>query len=400
MRVAMLLGLLVGCYDGFESREGQLELEPVDLVVGPMEGFTPDHPMIVGSELCADVRCGDGQATCPGDDLVDACFATSASGGLDATASDCVEAVAEGAGAWIFDPVACDANADGYAPIPDGVDVVVVGPDLVEARLDQWVEALIHEDGVVAVGGGFPDDWTVAEGEPFRIVEGGHLRLPITLWHPDHDVSVAYTDARATVELVTTSGTGPSLDRPNPGWVWLEADEGATGELRFSVATASWTLGEVVGVADDPGSLELVVAFVDEGGGKRSPLGARAVVRDRDGNLVYGTPVTWVLVEGDLAIDPGGDLPGDDYAILTDACLPPSERAGERTAVLEVRHGDLVSTVELAWTAPAGDGSDDTFQEDPLCHHGGGGCGCQTGGTGAAWLGVLLGVVLVRRRRA
>lgn len=400
MRVTLVLGLLAGCYDGFETREGQLELEPVDLVVGPYEGFTPDHPMIVGAELCADVRCGDGQTTCPGDELVDACFATSASGALASTAPDCVEAVAEGAGDWAFDPVPCDANADGYAPVADGVDVVVVGPELVEARLDPWVEDLVHEDGVIPMGGGFPDDWTPAAGEPFQVVEGGHLRLPITLWHPDHEVAVAWTDARATVEIAATGGAVPTVDRPAPGWVQLEAEPGAAGELRFSVATASWTVAEVVGVPDDPGSVELVVAFVDEGGGKASPLGARAVVRDRDGALVFGTPVTWVLLEGDLAIEPGGDLPGDDYALLRDACLPPSERGGERTAVLEVRHGDLVSTVELAWTAPVGDGADDAFADDPFCHHGGGGCGCQTAPAGAAWLGGLLGVLALVRRRA
>lgn len=142
-----------------------------------------------------------------------------------------------------------------------------------------------------------------------------------------------------------------------------------------------------------------------EPSGDRTPFGTRAVVRDANGRLIYGTPITWKVAEGDLAVSPGAadglsDLPGADYAYLDDSCVRPSENVGQRTVILEAAFGDLIDSMELTWTARTEPLSDEGWEPSEHCQSDG--CSCSSApdaAAGPAALALLLPMALLGRRR-
>ncbi|MFY0540252.1 hypothetical protein [Nannocystis pusilla] len=92
-------------------------------------------------------------------------------------------------------------------------------------------------------------------------------------------------------------------------------------------------------------SLEIVAAFAHE------PLGARAIVRDGEGRVIVGAPVTWSLVEGELALATVNEFTPPEYTMIGDDCVPPPTAPESRRAVLRAQLGELSDELEIEWTA-------------------------------------------------
>ena len=396
---------LSGCYSGFDTAGGQLHLDPTDtVVVEPYVGLIPnDTSLMEGTEVCAAITCSDQDATCPKEIDVASCFDQSAEGG-SISGDGCALAETAGTFVWHFDPVAdvaaCGADPGTYAPAPDSVSFEVVAATEVTPVLLQWAERGA-EASLVAAAGSFPDDWRVPDGQPFQVVDGGLLRLPVAFQRDSDARIVAWDTAAVDLEVVTTAGDEPAVTFPQPGWVALTPVAGGTSEVRVRDGTEEWVAGTIVGVEPEVASIEVVVALTEDGDGITSPLAARAVLRDGSGTLVYGAPLTWTLADGDLLVETSDtDLPGPDYVLLEDACVaPPTDAPETRTATLEASFGGLTGSATFDWVAPV---STAPFAPDPACAiepPGSAEQGCTCGGGGApGWgLGMLL-AALARRR--
>lgn len=404
---AVLPLLLAGCYQGFDTEEAQLRLMPDESVVTePFLGLFPaNSPLLQGSELCATVSCG-ADASCPSELLVGDCYEQTVEGGVLLN-RDCVSAPDVGTLVWHFDPIddltKCGADPAAYAPLPDRATLTVVPAEEITAAWEQWAEAAAAES-LEPVGVAFPDDWTVAEGEPFHVVAGGTLLLPVVLRHPKWAGAVAYDADLVQISVVTTGGTAPVVTVPHPGWVRIAPSAGSEGEVRVAVGGQEWVAGRFVGVAPAIASIEVVPAYVASEG-ERLPFGARAVVRDAAGTLLYGAPIAWTVTAGALAIEPGAtDLPGPDYAMLRDACLrPPKDAPETRRVTFEARVGEIADAADLSWLVTVPEAPADDFRADAFCQDADAGligCGCDSGRAGGAPLLALALLAARRRQRA
>lgn len=178
---------------------------------------------------------------------------------------------------------------------------------------------------------------------------------------------------------------------------------------------------ELIGVsADAAASLDLIALVEAESG---SPWYAFAEVRDAEGRVLHGAPVEWSMQTGALAVTPG-DLTLEtrtaDHALLGTHCEPHSTVPIERNVVLRARFGELEDTVELHWTDAAVDpepGGGWSFEPDEACLYASDetdgetgddpgaevddGCGCTSERESpGAWVLGLIGLGLLRRRRA
>lgn len=371
--ITTFIAIATGCDDGFTSANEQLHFKPTaDLVVDHLEGFDPDHPILEGTELCATITFFEGWES--------SCFAPTASGPAEVTADDCIELTDPGAVQWQWTPNPyCLDDEDPL--VPDWVDLQVVSVDEADARLTQWVEeVLLGADELV----GFdpPKDW-LSKNSVYRVVEGGWLSLPITFDHPDYDGEVAFNDSRTEVEVV---GEGVRIERHDPGWIQIRADAGGRADLFVQYGERRWKVAEIIGVKDNPAEIELVPVVTD------TPLGMRAVVRDRDGHVVYGTPIEWTLKSGHMAVQSGTDpYFGPDYVVLSDACIDGPEAVGPRQATIRAAGKGARADVDLDWTV-----SEAPAELHPECQEARG-CGCNSAPSGASW--VLLSAVLIAIRR-
>ncbi|PRP93501.1 hypothetical protein ENSA7_79290 [Enhygromyxa salina] len=123
--------------------------------------------------------------------------------------------------------------------------------------------------------------------------------------------------------------------------------------------------------------LELVATYAREDAGPRewgTPRHVVAVARDAAGHRVVGPPVEWTLTQGNLALTAFGER-----LALEDICSDSPKVARSDSATIEARIGEVVSSVELEWTALP---DDRRRREDPNCEQVG--CSCSSGGDGGA----------------
>jgi hypothetical protein len=154
--------------------------------------------------------------------------------------------------------------------------------------------------------------------------------------------------------------------------VTVTPDIDSAAAVRFAIGGAEWPLVEVRSASlAEVASVEIVAAyFTDHEAGTSSPAGARAVVRDAAGGLVWGAPVVWSLDEGLLALgDPQVTLPGADYVAIADSCVPPSENRGLHAAVLRATLGERSVTKDLDWRVAEGL-TDEGWEASPNCVEG------------------------------
>jgi hypothetical protein len=307
----------------------------------------------------------------------------------------------------------CGSEAVAAAAVPDRFRLQVVGPDGLRGRLEWWQERLAEIHLHPGPRGSFPSDWIPAVDEPLRLVPDVEVMFPVVLV----DAAGGGVARDTWLQLFEyRDGVAPRVLEPlEDGSVLFPVSIGA-GER--STLTLEVLLDVELPVAeveatpvDHAASLAITVAYEPEREPEQwaAPYAARALVRDAEGHMMLGAPVVWSLVEGHLAMVPGGD--GDvvvgppEYLSLADACVAPPAAPQARRAILRAELGTLVDEVELEWTAfPEEEPSDEPFEADLACQLAGDadelearGCRCTTRSSGD--LGWMAWAV-VRRRRA
>jgi len=416
--VVALAVVMCGCpsYE-FMSEGEHWTFTTEELATDAYGGFDNSTAVLAGSEICAvaayDQAIPDGHHVA---DVVDECFEPSVEGPatydwLDATL--CIRLEEAGEVTWALDPAECEATASGFEPLADRVVFQVADRSTVTAEIQQWVEEYA-EESLKPASGTFPTDWMVPAGEPMRLVAGQRVNLFVQLLGEDGE-PVAWREGEGVLSARTTSGTLEQADEYlSPGWIGLTLEPGAEAELVLSHGDDEWIAGTVTGVdAGDAATLEVVAALLgdDDAGSLSDPMGARAVVRDSDGNLLLGAPVEWVLEDGDLVLAPGPDpdgesldyLPGADYLHVEDICIAPEDNFGERTATFSARLGTLSDSVTLTWIHASEAGEPDaSWEKDSRCQSAAqDGCSCSAAGASSrvATLPLMGLLAFVLRRR-
>lgn len=435
-----------GCDPGFPSQAEQLAFYEPTLIVGAEGYFENDTPVLVGTTICPRIDClrpeaeeGDDPPPDPCPQNPDestsnaallACFSTAVEG-AQVPASRCVTFSAPGTATWSFSPIPCDAQGDGFAPVPDEVEFSVRdGADLVawfRPAPDLWALA----EARAGPGEEFPTDAVRERGDPVRLLAPGPVRLPITLEDPD-GTPVAWQvrepdrvggEFVAEIQVEAEKGAPAVVELLDVGTALVSIEPGARSRLRLTGLDHEYDLGEVEGVAASAiESLELVVAYAAPSPDEPiAPAGARAILRGGDGAAVYGGAIHWEVSAGRLGLGrrPGVDGQPDpeaadcEYMALAGDCYDPPVRETKVKAVLVARWKDLEDQEDLEWRIRPGGGGN--FWEDFVgggsgsdsdasypCEGPGavGGCGCTGTADGEATGPALLGCMAALRRRA
>ncbi len=421
--------LLVGCppahilTDGghfaFESPpEVEGEDPPPGVHADPFYGFRNSGPVLAGTTICLNLKghSGEGSAAyqacgyevvADGVDVADGCYTFAQAG----TAVLSVEPTGE--------PCADDYDAE---PPVDQVSVEVVDADALSLGLLRFGEHAATVGATEGDAGPWPDEWPAPWPDPLRVVEGEPVLLHVGLLHDGGTEAVAFNSDATTLTVITLEGDEPGTepifddgeehDAPYGPGVRLRLASGSRVQLQLTIGAESWTTGEVIAVPlDDIATLDVLGAYSvpirSDGELPGSPLGARAVARDADGNPVLGAPVTWTLTGHSLQVVPGSQpgpislfpLAGDDYVWLYDGCFPPDQGAGTRQATLRAKLGSLSDSVALTWERGEGEPDEDWVQPE-YCNAGCGGCSTGASPGAVAPLALLAMLLLPRRRRS
>jgi MYXO-CTERM domain-containing protein len=386
--------LLAACDGGsFETDHGQLEISAssmVDFAAGP------DGPsrFLAGTAICPSVSVSPDDRPAGDYEPLD-CFAQSFAGPVEPDA-DCLALTGAGTVDWTFTPQACPGNDFGYAPVDDHVAIEVVAPDAVEGRLPMRVEELaesLADDPGVRLD--HPDGWRLADGEPLRLVAGQPFDVQPALRTIADGVPVAWEDGTLRSDGTTVIDAEEAV-----GMFRLLATKGETAALTLDVAGTPFPVGTIEGVAESAvASIEIALAFAqDPDTGISSPYAARAVLRDADGALLFGAPVSWRFPKLRLATGPENGFPGRDYVSFSDECTDPATTIGEQHGTLVASVAGVSASTELVWTprleAAPQDGwaAAEDCQPPALC-------GCASGGPTPGGFTLLGLVALARRRR-
>ncbi|HJN72374.1 MAG TPA: hypothetical protein QGF58_00455 [Myxococcota bacterium] len=376
---------LVACDLGtIQGETGQVELVDADFVVGAFENFSSAGPVEVGSELCPEINCvGCGESST----AIDDCWELSTAG-LTET-DDCYGFDTLGNASMTWTAVECDTITDAEDDVLNFVVVDGLGP-----RLEfPYAEAALQSNEDTEAGlrhheqDAFPED--VLPGDHLLILDGSAIRTQVVLEHDELGLAAFNPSAH---ELTVEGGTVLEQERNN---VLFSAD--GEGSILFDseeIGTFATLSPEMVV------SLEIHAGiFADED--SESPLAARAIARDADGNQVFGVPVEWSIEDGtSIAVAPVLDQEGDESSqtvFLSDACIEPD--GSERTSLLVARWEDLEASAELTWQSAEADpdweaGEDCLEVETTGCSG-----GCTAGPAAPGLAALLLGLAVTRRRK-
>ncbi len=381
--------LLAGCAGGqFTTDSGQLAISDDEQV--DIEGAR----FLAGSELCPTLKIQHGDELPEGEYVATDCFAQSFEGPVG-QAGECLQFTEPGTVDWTFTPQECPGNAYGYTPAPDHVAIEVVAAENVEGslpmRLEELVESLVEDNPAVRLDGG--EDWKLADDEPLRLV--ANQRFAVSPMLRTADGAVAWREGELNAE------TGVVTFPLETKGAWdLVANEGASSALTLAVDGGEFEVGTVEGVPESAvASIEIAVLYVDAEDGISMPYGARAVLRDQDGNLVFGAPVEWRHSALRLMTGPDAGLPGADYVMFADECSDPGTTFGEQRATLRASVGLVSDVVELVWTPRLEAAPEEGWTKHEDCQPPTV-CGCSSGGSAPAGLLVVgLAALGLRRRR-
>jgi len=416
----------------FQSQEGQWTFTDTGLMAWPDDGLDDDQSVLPDERVCP--RSVGWAGELPDEWSEAAMFDACIEEGLEGPASfeqrgdtRCITMEGVGEVSWLLEPAACDVPfVEGEEPISDRVIFDVADPAAVSAHVLQSAEILALAGLELEPPDVFTEGDLLPLGETLYVLADQPVRLYVQLWDSDREQPTAWRTQDGMVRYQTSGGSASLRDDllegidPRDGWLAIELGEGAQANLGVDVRGQRFDGALVEGVpASSLASLELVVAYGNFLFAKSgtAPYAARAIVRDDQGRQVFGVPVDWSVSGGRLAVEPGlaepGELLGDDYAWINDACRDPRRAwQGERSAVLHASYGDLSDALDLSWSYPDGwmDAYDEDefeemfagFEPDPYCT--GVGCnGCSSGGSarvGLAWVLGLLGAALGLRRRS
>lgn len=382
----MILVALWGCVATLPSDGG-----------GVTVSFPGAHDLAERAVVAGTSLCPDAVAEAEGGALVTECY-TFAGDTWD-TDARCLTADVAGEVTLRLRPQGCD----GYDA--DTLTVEVVEVERVSASV-QWLEELAREPGVL-LAEPVPEGLVPDPYDPILVAPGATLVLTPELRDRD-DRRVGWSDPGLGVDWagggveaeVVTGRSGVS------GQVQVAVEADAYAVLAVSTGAGARWYFATVEAATPPFTLDAVIpAVLVSEDGSSQPLGARAVVRDAAGDIVFGAPVTWrsdVFALGS-GVDDG--LPSSDYAAVTDNCRDPSTLHGEQTAVLVATLDGIDLAASLVWTPPAAAGDDWTRPAacaDADAAAEATGCGCASGGAGpggaVAGMASLLALSTRRRR--
>lgn len=429
----LLLALAAGCPSScgeqlsfYLSESGRWRLDSSGLRTDPCDlpgtaGIQKDEALLVGTRWCPEFECVD--EDCGGASRFNAaCYATSVEGPGEADGA-CIDITGSGELLWRFVPSPCEVAG---IHLPEGVRLRGAALDEVRGRLVSYLDTE-GKDYLSPETGPFPADiFPPADAELLKVAADQPVHMAINLWASER--RVAWAGKQNSLEVEVLRGKAPDIRLDERSTVFVQVPTGTEAALTLVVGPTRVPLGRVRGVAIDTlEQLEIVVAYQPlPGENSRVPWAARAVARDREGDLVYGARAEWEVLAGSFAFSPtdlyteGANL---DYTLLIDTeleddetswCFPtPATGARSYTGRIAADVAGLHAEVDLAWTyqAPSGE-VDDIFEEalnrerpSPDCEGPGfdepGACECTSDPRGAPPLALLALVALgtVRRRR-
>ncbi|MES2641489.1 MAG: MYXO-CTERM sorting domain-containing protein [Myxococcota bacterium] len=410
--VFLPLALLAACNSGFETQQGQMLVSDADVV-----GIEGGGPFLAQTQLCPSFTSIADDFPEGGGDIT-ACFTDSLTGPV-VDDGQCLTFTEPGAVEWTFTPTSCQAQDLGWVAVEDHVTLDVVAAADVEAYTpmiyEDYAERAQEEGGLV---GEIPGDWRHVEGEPWRIVAGETYALNARLRTRETGEEVAWSGGSYTPGW--QAGALPNVAVRAPGVVEVTPWLGTRAGLTLFAGGASFPLAEVLSVpVSAAASLEIVHFYLParEAPSFTIPYAARAVVRDGDGNLLFGAPVVWESGPIDVTTTTDAYGTAQEYAFLYDACRDPSTVSGPQATTITATLGDLRAELDLTWTPPLTE-PDPEWEPSPSCTaetvvveneqaapippaHARAAAGCSSTGTAPTGAAVLvLAALLARRRRS
>lgn len=398
----------------------RLQFDPCASPGGP--DWQEHEAMLAGTRWCPEIGCPGG-SDCENDlddEVLAACYDASIAGPalLD---GPCLEFTGGGEVLWTFTPKPCT-----YPGIflPEQITLHSAAPPEIHGRLVSYLDTMGREY-LVPERDEFPADLEPpADAGVLKIAADEPVHVSIDLRAGERRVAWIVEDAQLVVDPL--HGPEPEVTLGERSTVLLRAQAGSEAALSLVVGDTVVPLGRVLAVpAQALAELELVVGYGrDDDFSLPMPVAARAVVRDREGDIVYGARARWEVLEGSFPLEPftyyDVDANHDYISLLSNEdedtkawCFTlPDSGSRDYTGRIAARVGELSAEVELAWTLAAvppedledlfGDGFADKARPD--CHGPGfpeEGCACRGGAPDgpAATLLALLALGTARRRR-
>lgn len=382
---------------------------------GCTASLTSDHNVVNvqfpdAQDLDNDTRLiAEGTSLCP-DTLTDvatnatvtACYVIEADNAWQ-TAGACYTAATPGPAVLSLTAQACTVNDAAFTAADDTLTVEVVGETEIDARL-QWLEEVANDPSLTLTTP-VPTDTVPADGAPIHVATGATMLLAPELRRASDDAIVGWTAVGASAQ-VAGDGVQVSPAADDESDIQIVVAAGADATVTWTLASgATWPLADVV--ADDgPYTLDQVYAAVlEDTDGYSAPLGARAVIRNAAGDVVFGSDVTWTSDLLHLAPGVENSMPSSDYVGISDDCRDPNTLSGEQHASLTATMPDgATSRIDIVWTPAPGDGTAWTAPPQCLDDTGNGtgepdcGCASTTGGSIGA-LALVAVLASARRRR-
>ncbi|MCY1058792.1 hypothetical protein [Nannocystis sp. SCPEA4] len=356
--------LLAGCI------EGNTEQEQIRVVLSPL--------FYSGVHTPSGVRALQGSQACFHFGLMDV-------NDLNVLAPDvaaCFDATIEGVPVHEGDcmvleelaPLQIDFTPRAECPFPEIADSLVADRFVIEVvtgeELRAGFEWYLEHSALrwLTSAGQLPADLIPAADEPLRLVPGVEVVFPINLVDAAGE-RVAWDLTQGLASESRDGGPGRELPRVkdiDSQWR-VSIGPGEHSMMSLEIGDEVFPLAEVVATpAEEAASIEVVAGYFGD-----APGAARAIVRDGEGQVIYGAPVEWSLVEGELALAPleGGAPP--EYTVIEDACVPPPTAAEPRRAILRAQLGALSDEIELEWTVmPPETASEEPFEPYKSCVRG------------------------------
>ncbi len=399
----------------------------------PWQGFRNAGPVLAGTTVPMRLQPASGSGLTgnewPG------CYTVTWTGPV--TVDGDLHTFDEGVSSVAIEPIEskdCLPADESIEMLPDAASVTAVTPADLTLEILRVAELGASRAAAPGAEVPWPEDWPAPFEAPLRVVAGEPVLLYAALLHPDSPTAVTFNSDDAGFALEAVDGAPPEEvgytdpdvpdpeNRPFSPHARFVLEEGASARLSLTIGDDTWTTGEIVGVpASDIVSLQVIPAYsppaeVEEGGEEAedtlglpgTPLGARALALDADGNEILGAAVDWSVGGTTIQLVPGTQpgpvsyfpMSGEDYVWLYDGCLPPHQGSGERRSTLKASLGDLSDKATLHWWRPQGQ-PDANYERPEHCT---GGCACDSaGGDGSAGLlgaafFVLAGALRRRRR--
>ncbi len=389
----MLLLLTSGCTAALTSDNNLVRVE----FPGAQDLRDETRLVAAGTPLCPDTITDVATGV-----TVTACYSVEPDSAWQ-IADACYTALTAGPAVLGLTAQACTVNDAAYTAVSDTLTVEVVPEDAVHAGL-VWLEEVANDPSITLVSP-VPTDTVPADGAPIHVAAGATMLLAPELRRTSDNVVVGWT-ASGAAGSADGSGVSASPSQNDDSDIQIVVAAGADATVSWTLASgASWPVAEVV--ADGgPYTLDRVYAGVlEDEDGYSAPIGARAVVKNAAGDIVFGATITWTSDVLDLAPGVAGGMPSSDYVGTSDDCRDPNTVSGEQHAWLTATMDDgQSSTIDVVWTPRPGDGTEWTppaqCLDDTGTGTGGPDCGCaSTSGGPVGALALVAALVGARRRR-